>query len=216
MKSALRKLIAFVFLLGIVWYIYRDIDNVWSNSFMISVALLVVAFAVFWAVVPVVVVWLRIRGRRRRNLGLYAEWKARLGPEGPAPIRRNARLNIDRAEQVYYHEKGTFYVNAGVGFDAASVPGRIGDVAFPKERRQWRKVQRVHCYFTDRRILFLGRELDCDLALVEVRRCHDAPGGLVFEAGDEGRPLRVAFTFRNPLAAAEIFGFISSKAARSL
>ena len=60
MKFALRKLIAFVFLLGIAWYIYRDLDNIWNQNYMTSIGGLVVIFAAFWLLVPLAVVWLRI------------------------------------------------------------------------------------------------------------------------------------------------------------
>jgi len=204
MKYALRKLIAFVFLLGIFWYVYRDVDNIWNQSFRTSLAGLVIVFAAFWLLVPLAVVWVRIWKRTRKNRRGYAEWRAALGPEGPHPHPRNRRLHVDPSETLWFHEKGTFYVEDNPEFDPFTVPGRIGDVAFPHEPRVWRKAQRVHCYFTARRILFLGKEIDCDLPLESIRTFHPTVGGLVFEVRKDERDFRVAFTFVNPLIAAEI------------
>lgn len=205
MTYALRKLIAFVFLLGIAWYIYRDVGNIWNQNYMASIGGLFIVFAAFWLLVPLAVVWARIWKRVRKNRRGYAAWQAEeLAIGGPHPHRRNSRLNIDPSEELWFHEKGTFYVRGSSAFDAATVGGRIGDVAFPHEPRVWRKAQRVHCYFTGRRILFLGKEIDCDVPFAEVAAFRATVGGLVFDVRKGGDSFCIAFTFVNPLIAADI------------
>lgn len=204
MKYALRKLIAFVFLLGIVWYIFRDFENIWDQNYMATLGGLFVIFAAFWLIVPLAVVWVRIWKRTRKNRRGYAAWRAEIGPEGPHPHHRNPRLNIDPSEQFWFHEKGTFYVENYPALDAATVKGRIGDVAFPHEPRVWRKAQRMHCYFTGKRVLFVGKEIDCDVPFAEITSFHPTVGGLVFEIKKEDAAFRVAFTFVNPLIAADV------------
>ena len=105
---------------------------------------------------------------------------------------------------LWFHEKGTFYVEGNPAFDAATVKGRIGDVAFPHEPRVWRKAQRMHCYFTDRRVLFLGKEIDCDVPFGELVGFHATVGGLVFEVKKRDLDFRIAFTYANPLIAADV------------
>ena len=204
MKYALRKLIAFVFLLGILWLIYRDVDNIFDQSYMMHVCGLFIVFAGFWLLVPLAVVWARIWRRTRKNRRGYEAWLAEIGAEGPRPHHRNRHLNIDPEETPWFHEKGTFYVDGNPAFDAVTVRGRIGDVAFPHEPRVWRKAQRVHCYFTDRRILFLGKEIDCDVPFAEIEDFHATVGGLVFAIRRGELRFRVAFTFVNPLIASDI------------
>lgn len=204
MKYALRKLIAFVFLLGIAWYIYRDVDNIWNQNYMASIGGLFVIFAAFWLIVPLAVVWARIWKRTRKNRRGYSEWLDEVKEDGPHPHRRNRHLNIDPSEQTWFHEKGTMYIRGTSAYDAVTVTGRIGDVAFPREPREWRKAQRVHCYFTDRRVLFLGKEIDCDVPFTEVLRFHSTAGGLVFDVKKGETDFNIAFTFVNPLIAADI------------
>lgn len=204
MKYALRKLIAFVFLLGIAWYIYRDLDNIWNQNYMASIGGLVVSFAAFWLIVPLAVVWFRVWKRTRKNRRGYALWLEEVAVDGPRPHRRNHRLNIDPSESVWFHEKGTIYIRGTSAYDLVTVPGRIGDVAFPHEPRVWRKAQRMHCYFTDKRILFLGKEIDCDVPFAEVVRFHHTVGGLVFEVKKDESVFSIAFTFVNPFIAVDI------------
>ena len=84
-----------------------------------------------------------------------------------------------------------------------SVSGRPGDVAFPRLRHLRRKIQRVHFYLTDRRVVFLGKELDRAFALSDDLSFSDTPGGIVFSfPSAEGGEM--AFTFRNPLVVADV------------
>lgn len=205
MLYALRKLIAFVFLLGIFWFIYQDPANLGQDWFMRALGLIVLAFAVFWLVVPWLVVRVRIARRRKQNLERYALWRAERGECGVLEAqRRSDRLQLEEGERVFFHEKGTFYVRPGMGFDEVSHKGKPGDVAFPGHDRLCRRIQRTHCYFTDRRVLFLGKELNFSLPYAEVSSVKDTPGGLVFTSVHEGKKTEVAFTFQNPLIAAEI------------
>ena len=181
MIYALRKLIAFVFLGGMFWFIYQDLDNLDKPWFMHALGLIAIVFAFFWLLIPMVVVRFRIAARRRQNLTRYGEWRAALGPGGPQPL-----------------EKGGERLRLGV-----SVPGRPGDVAFPRLRHLGRKIQRVHFYLTDRRVVFLGKEIDRAFALSADLPFSDTPGGIVFAfPSTEGGEM--AFTFRNPLVAAEV------------
>ena len=204
MIYALRKLIAFVFLSGMFWFIYQDLDNLDKPWFMHALGLIAVAFAFFWLLIPMVVVRFRIAARRRQNLARYGEWRAALGSGGPQPLEKGGgRLRLEDGERVYFHERGTLYVRNRCGFDGVSVPGRPGDVAFPRLRHLRRKIQRVHFYLTGRRVVFLGKELDRSFSLSPDLSFSDTPGGLVFafpvaEGGE------MAFTFRNPLVVADV------------
>lgn len=211
MKYALRKLIAFVFLLGIAWYIYRDFDNIWNQNYMASIGGLIVIFAAFWLIVPLAVVWSRIWKRVRKNRRGYAVWLDEIKEDGPHPHRRNHHLNVDPSERIWFHEKGTMYVRGTSAYDAVTVSGRIGDVAFPHEPREWRKTQRVHCYFTDKRMLFLGKEIDVDVPFAEIARFHSTVGGLVFDVKKCEADFSAAFTFANPLIAADILTRLTHK-----
>ena len=204
MIYALRKLIAFVFLGGMFWFIYQDLDNLDKPWFMHALGLIAIVFAFFWLLIPMVVVRFRIAARRRQNLTRYGEWCAALGPGGPRPLEKGGgRLRLGDGEKVYFHERGTLYVRAGAGFDEVSVSGRPGDVAFPRLRHLRRKIQRVHFYLTDRRVVFLGKELDRAFALSDDLSFSDAPGGIVFSfPSAEGGEM--AFTFRNPLVVADV------------
>ena len=95
MIYALRKLIAFVFLGGLFWFIYQDLDNLEQPWFMHALGLIVIAFAFFWLLIPMIVVHFRIVARRRQNAARYAEWRAALGPGGPLPlVKGGGRLQL--------------------------------------------------------------------------------------------------------------------------
>ena len=205
MLYALRKLIAFVFLLGIFWFIYQDPGNLGEDWFMQTLGLIVLAFAVFWLVVPWLVVRVRISRRRKQNRERYAAWRAEVGEDIVREAsRRNEKLPLEEGERVFFHEKGTLYVRSRAGFDEISHKGKPGDVAFPGYDRLCRRVQRTHCYFTDRRVLFLGKELNFSLPYAEVSSVKDTPGGLVFTTVHEGKKTESAFTFQNPLIASDV------------
>jgi hypothetical protein len=73
-------------------------------------------------------------------------------------------------------------------------------VAFPGHRSKGHVCQRTHCYFTDRRIVFAGKDLGISIPLANLKKTIVMPGGIVFEA----EPVRCAFTFQNPLVAADV------------
>jgi len=205
MLYALRKLIAFVFLGGIFWYIYRDLHELWNPTFRLSVGALVLAFAVVWIVVPPIVVWFRARDRRKRNAAGYAEWKAACGAAGPQPLTgKGLRLAVGEGESIYFVEKGTLYADSDEGFGERLTPGRVGDVAFPSLRGKWFKAQRVRLWLTDRRLCFSGKELDLSVPLADLASFQTQVGGLVFVVRTAARNRRFAFTLRNPLVTAEI------------
>ena len=213
MIYALRKLIAFVFLGGMFWFVYQDLDNLDKPWFMHALGLIVIAFAFFWLLIPMVVVWFRIRRRVGQNRARYAKWLAEGGASGlcerPA---RNARLALDDGEKACFHEKGTLYIdpsaaefsNAG---NMSRPVGRPSDVAFPGWRGCCRVAQRTHCYFTNRRVAFVGRELDISIPFSGLESASTTPGGMVFEAARGGSAARFAFTFSNPLVAAHVLRF---------
>ena len=196
MIYALRKLIAFVFLGGI-----------------------------FWFVVPVVVVKCRVRRRVRQNRARFSDWLARNEGRPIEPQRReNPKLSLEEGERVYYHEKGTLYVEKGAGFDEISVPGKPGDVAFPGKRRLNRKIQRTHFYMTnhrvafegkDRRLLFVGKALDFGVRQGELEDVKVEPGALSFKVRRGGRDVCVATTFQNPLVVAHILESVRTHSSRS-
>lgn len=202
MLYALRKLIAFVFLLGIFWFVYRDPGNVGKPSFMSSLGVLTLLFGIFWMLIPPLVVNLRVRRRVRQNEADYAAWRVTHGSATDLPRKVPPFLKLDPDEVVKFHEKGTLYVARGTLFDAASTAGRPGDVAFPGMGKLRRKVQRTHFYLTDRRILFVGKALDFAVRSGDIRALAVKPGGLVFTIAHANAELRVAFTFRNPLVVA--------------
>lgn len=204
MLYALRKLIAFVFLGGIFWFIYRDPANIGSPVFMNTLGILVAVFGAFWLFVPSLVVFVRIRRRVAKNLAGFAEWEAKKGDGVMTPIvQKSVRIELEKDELVFMHEKGTFYVAPKTGFDDISVRGVPGDVAFPRMRRLSRKIQRIHFYLTDRRMAFVGKALGVSMPFSAVRKFTETPGGLVFDVERDGRELHIAFTFQNPLIAAE-------------
>lgn len=201
---ALRKLIAFVFLGGIFWFIYSDPAEIGSPVFMHTLGALTLAFAAFWLVIPWAVVSMRIRNRKRQNAARYAVWREALGDRKPEPLPRKAvKLELPADERVYLHEKGTLYVPPKAGFDAISAKGLPGDVAFPGLRRNSRKIQRTHCYFTDRQLVLAGKQIDFRVPYADFVKVSDRPGGLVFTLMKDGRRLSLAFTFQNPLVAAD-------------
>ena len=155
MTYALRKLIAFVFLGGMFWFIYQDLDNLNKPWFMHALGLITIAFAFFWLLIPMIVVKLRIRRRIKQNRVRYEKWLADGGVAliHPRPAQK-ARLNsVDPGEQSFFHEKGTLYAGLGAaGFDALERPvGRPSDVAFPGHRSKGYVCQRTHCSFTNRK-----------------------------------------------------------------
>lgn len=205
MIYSLRKLIAFVFLGGIFWFIYRDVANIGNPLVMNTVGVLVAVFGIFWLIVPAIVVHFRIRARIAHNRERFGEWLAEHGRSAPRPLpRKTCRIDLGEGEQAYIHEKGTFYVEPDAQFDSISVRGAPGDVAFPRMHRCSRKVQRTHFYLTDRRVVFAGKSLHFQVGLDGLRGVSAAPGGLVFSVSSGERTLRMAFTFQNPLVAEEI------------
>ena len=200
MIYALRKLIAFVFLGGMFWFIYQDLDNLDKPWFMHALGLITVAFAFFWLLIPMIVVYFRIRRRRMQNRERYMQWRTELGEGNLQPhSKRNARLDLEPDEQVYFHEKGTLYATKDAALGAVSRAGRPSDVAFPRFNRSCCRIQRTHCYMTDRRLLFVGKELFRSIPFAALKSFVDTPGGLVFAIAEEGKDVRLAFTFQNPL-----------------
>ena len=214
MTYALRKLIAFVFLGGLFWFVYQDLDNLGEDWFMHALGLITVVFALFWLFIPMVVVWTRRRRRVRRNRERYEKW---LSEGGAGSVRarradggRTAKVaSIGVGDVIFFHEKGTLYSELGKlsPEDAKHVQGPVGrpsDVAFPRFRRMCRVEQRTHCYFTSRGVAFAGKDLDFAVPFAELKSLQVEPGGLVFEAARGGRSERYAFTFQNPLVAADM------------
>ena len=209
MIYALRKLIAFVFLGGIFWFIYQDLDNLDKPWFMHALGMITVVFAFFWLLIPMIVVQLRIRRRRAQNRERHALWRAELAGGDPKPHpRQNARLALDPGEQVYFHEKGTLYATKSAALGDVSREGRPSDVAFPRFNRQCCRLQRIHCYLTDRRLLFIGKELNKSIPFAGLKSFRDTPGGLVFDILEGGAAIQLAFTFQNPLIAADVLRFV--------
>ena len=224
MIYALRKLIAFVFLGGMFWFIYQDLNNLDKPWFMHALGLITIVFAFFWLLIPMVVVWFRIRRRRAQNQERHRKWLAEGGIsnicERPA---RNARLDLEPGEQACFQEKGTVYVEKvrrwegeKVGRGAGEKVGRPSDVAFPGYRRDCHVCQRTHCYMTNRRLAFAGKDLDVRIPWDELKKFTVMPGGIVFEAARSKQntataggmsSTRFAFTFQNPLVAADILRF---------
>lgn len=202
MRHALRNLIAFVFLGGIFWFAFQDVENLSNPRFQLTIGGLVVIFALFWIIVPLMVVKMRIIRRNAKNRREYEKWKSGGDENHRVGRQKGSKLKSEPGEIERFHEKGTLYVEPGGDFDRISVPGEIGDVAFPGESRVWRRIQRVHFYLTDRRVVFAGKELDFSKGLDEVEICRVTPGGLVFGIGGG----RFCFTFSNPLIIADIMG----------
>ena len=230
MIYALRKLIAFVFLGGMFWFIYQDLDNLGKPWFMHALGMIAIAFAFFWLLIPMVVVWFRIRRRRAQNLERYRKW---LSEGGVANLESRHAFDAGHAakvphlaampdEHIFFHEKGTLYIDCGTACFDAFAPkdrpvGRPSDVAFPGFRRTSYVCQRMHCYFTDRRIVFKGKDLESGILFANLKNASVEPGGIVFEAkcvGDDvssggSTPIiRFAFTFQNPMIALDILRFV--------
>ena len=213
---ALRKLIAFVFLGGMFWFIYQDLDNLNKPWFMHALGLITIAFAFFWLLIPMVVVWCRIRRRCAQNRVRYMNWLAEGGVSNlqSRPVKNARLVAVDPDEQVFFHEKGTLYVDAVAKSgrarppDAPPIPQRpIGwpsDVAFPRCRRNFYVCQRTHCYMTNRRIVFEGKDLQLAIPFNELKSFSVAPGGIVFEVSGP----TLLFTFQNPLIAADVLRFV--------
>ena len=202
---ALRKLIAFVFLGGMFWFIYQDLGNLDQPWFMHALGLITIAFAFFWLLIPVVVVWYRIRCRCAQNKARYQKWLAEGGVANlrPRPAKAVRLEAAEPDERVFFHEKGTLYVDADTSVaNVATRPvGRPSDVAFPGMRRDFRVCQRTHCYMTNRRIAFEGKDLAAMIPLRELKKVSVAPGGIVFETAGSAS---FVFTFQNPLVAADV------------
>ncbi len=240
MIYALRKLIAFVFLGGMFWFIYQDLDNLDKPWFMHALGMIVIAFAFFWLLIPMVVVWFRIRRRRALNLVRYKKWLADGGVSNICERKaRNARLDLEPGEWACFHEKGTLYVEKvrrgegekvrrgegekvgrwegeKVGRWEGEKVGRPSDVAFPGYRRKCHVCQRTHCYMTNRRLAFAGKDLDIRIPWEELVKFTVMPGGIVFDVVQPKQnavtngsmsAIQFAFTFQNPLVAANVLRF---------
>ena len=81
-------------------------------------------------------------------------------------------------------------------------------MAFPRWRRNFYVCQRTHCYMTNRRIVFEGKDLQIAIPFSELKSFSVAPGGLVFE----GSGPTLLFTFQNPLIAAAVLRFVKDGA----
>ncbi len=228
MIYVLRKLIAFVFLGGMFWFIYQDLDNLNKPWFMHALGFIAVAFAFFWLTIPMLVVWFRIRRRWKKNRGYYEQWIAVGGLSAlrPSPVKRNlgggkcvSVQSIASDGLVYFHEKGTLYMpltiaDAREAKRAGRPVGRPSDVAFPGFKRRCAVSQRTHCYFTDRRVAFAGKGLDIGIPFSEIKSFYATPGGIVIVANRGKTAAQYAFTFQNPLVAADILRFLSDKASQ--
>ena len=213
MIYALRKLIAFVFLGGMFWFIFQDLDNLDKPWFMHALGLITIAFAFFWLLIPMVVVHFRIRRRRRQNREQHALWRAELGGATPRPhSRRSTRISLEPDEQVYFHEKGTLYATKEAALGEVSRGYRPSDVAFPRFTRTCSRMQRVHFYITDRRLIFVGKTIFKSIPFPDVASVADAPGGLVFAVPSLGARAQIAFTVQNPLIAHDILDFARKEA----
>ncbi len=207
MTYALRKLIAFVFLGGMFWFLYQDLGNIGKPWFMHALGMITVAFAVFWLIIPMVVVGCRIRRRRMQNKERHQKWLAEggLATIHPRPVKNGRMTELDPNERVFFHEKGTLYIDLDAsGVEAAERPvGRPSDVAFPGWRRKCHVCQRTHCYLTNRRIVFEGKDLDISILFANLVKCSMTPGGMVFET----TAARFAFTFQNPMIVLDVLDF---------
>lgn len=205
---ALRKLIAFVFLGGMFWFIYQDLDNLDKPWFMHALGVITVLFAAFLFFVPTLVVKYRIFRRRRQNAVRYAAWRASLAGGDPVSVPVNkSLLPMAEGERAFLHEKGTLYVPMDVAFDVEVRGGRASDVAFPGFDPNCGRIQRTHCYITDRRVVFAAKGCSWDITFADLHAFDVAPGGLVFDTVRCGKPVRAAFTFQNPLVVADILRF---------
>ena len=76
-------------------------------------------------------------------------------------------------------------------------------MAFPGYRRDFHVYQRTHCYVTNRRIAFEGKDLQIASPFSELKSFSVAPGGIVFDVSGP----TLLFTFQNPLVAADVLRF---------
>ncbi len=221
MIYALRKLIAFVFLGGMFWFVYQDLDNLNEPWFMHALGLITITFAFFWLLIPMVVVRVRVRRRVALNRERFKNWQADGGVANikPKPARGGRGVCVEPGEQMFFHEKGTLYVDVGTpGFDSLDRPvGRPSDVAFPGHRRKCRVCQRTHFYITNKRIAFEGKDIAIGIMLADIAKVTVKPGGIVFEAQrwdggsqSKGGKGRFAVTFQNPLVAAAVLDHCKS------
>jgi len=211
MIYALRKLIAFVFLGGMFWFIYQDLGNLDKPWFMHALGLITVAFAFFWLLIPSLVVHFRIRRRLAHNREKYVAWREKLGGAAPAPHSgRNPRLDLKPGERVWFHEKGTLYATGDAATGGSSRRDRPSDVAFPGFRGRCRRFQRIHCYMTDEKLLFMGKDMALSVPMADIGDATATPGGIVFGTVRDGRAAKLAFTFQNPLIAADVLAHIRS------
>ena len=158
-----------------------------------------------------------MRRRRLQNRERYLQWRSELGDGTPQPhSKRNARLDLEPDEQIYFHEKGTLYATKDAALGEVSWAERPSDVAFPHFNRSCSRIQRTHCYMTNRRLAFAGKDLDIRIPWEELKKFTVMPGGIVFEAThimhntatvDGMSSTRFAFTFQNPLVTADILRF---------
>ena len=196
-----------MFLGGMFWFIYQDLGNLDKPWFMHALGLITIVFAFFWLLIPMIVVKLRICRRIRQNKERYRKWLDDGGVAAirPRPAKKIRLESVDSGEQAFFHEKGTLYVSGRVhGLDVSLRPvGRPSDVAFPGHRSDGYVCQRTHCYFTNRRIVFAGKGIDVSIPFAALKDAIVAPGGIVFEMADA---TRFAFTFQNPLIAADVLG----------
>ena len=210
---ALRKLIAFVFLGGMFWFIYQDLDNLNKPWFMHALGLITIAFAFFWLLIPMVVVWCRIRHRCAQNRARYQKWLAEGGVSNlqSRPVKNVRLMAVDSDEQAFFHEKGTLYVdlNFTEGHLADRPVGRPSDVAFSGYRRNFHVCQRTHCYFTNKRVVFEGKDRVSAIPFGDLTKYVVTPGGIAFEKADAASFL---FTFQNPLIAADVLRFVKDGA----
>lgn len=191
------------------WFIYQDLDNLEQPWFMHALGLITIAFAFFWLLIPMVVVWYRIRRRCTQNRARYQKWLAEGGVANlrPRPVKQARLEALAPDEHSFFHEKGTLYVDTSAsGVEMAARPvGRPSDVAFPGRRREFRVCQRTHCYMTNCRVVFEGKDLDVVIPLGELENFTVTPGGIVFE---RKAAASFMFTFQNPLVAADVLRFV--------
>ncbi len=191
------------------WFIYQDLDNIYETWFMYALGTITVFFAFFWLLIPMFVVWQRRRRRVMKNRKRYGQWLADGGLDNVtlqlAGTGKLALVTSVRAGgKVFFHEKGTLYTDAS-GEDGPM--GHPSDVAFPHFRRKCRVDQRTHCYFTDGAIAFAGRNLEVCIPYADLKSVSVEPGGLVFAVASGETTARMAFTYRNPLIAADVLEF---------
>lgn len=211
MLYKLRKLIAFVFLGGMFYLVYRDPSEIENPALMNALGLSALAFGLFWFFVPMIVVRQRIRRRVAQNRRLYEEWK-RAGGIIPSFTRLPPRIEWEAGESVHHREKGTLYLAPGIGFDDVSVRGVPSDVAFPALGGNNRKIQRTHFYLTSKRIIFAGKSIFESIPFADIESAAALPGGVDFSVRRDGKTVHMAFTLQNPLIFVDIFASVAGRA----